>query len=216
LDLLLTGKAATWAETDINIIEIFAETAPTQTSINNFKTRFTKKYPRPINKIIPISFNIEIVEFKQSPEKSFLSYYKRVLTLISRIRAKDCKSTTTINTNPIPLTPFESAIFNIILRTFIRDIVDKKIKYFILKYIISPDRSLLNIYITVEDYYYYSSNLRAYAVCDYGTLSIMRQDLSSYLTTYIYKYIRSYRMIFFYFITVKLSNCLLRLRDSEC
>ena|SRR6266536_1676017 len=64
-------------------------------------------------------------------------------------------------------------------------------------------------------YYYYSSNLRAHAVCDYGTLPIMRQDLSSYLTTYIYEYIRSYRMIFFYPVTVKLSNYLLRLRDSE-
>src|SRR6266498_4656283 len=65
-------------------------------------------------------------------------------------------------------------------------------------------------------YYYYYSNLRAHAVCDYGTLPIMRQDLSSYLTIYIYKYIKSYRMVFFYLITVKLSNCLLRSRDSEC
>ncbi len=66
------------------------------------------------------------------------------------------------------------------------------------------------------DYYYYSSNLRALAVCDYGTLSIMWQDLSSYLTTYIYKYIRPFQMIFFCSIIVKLFNCLLRSRDSEC
>src|SRR6266536_3540108 len=66
-------------------------------------------------------------------------------------------------------------------------------------------------------YYYYSSNLRAHGVCDYGTLPIMRQDLSSYLTTYIYKYTRPFRMVFFFcLITVKLSNCLLRSRDSEC
>src|SRR6266498_2615255 len=69
--------------------------------------------------------------------------------------------------------------------------------------------------VNLTNYYYYSSNLRAHAVCDYGTLPIMRQDLSSYLTTYIYKYIRSYRMIFFCLVTVKLSNCLLRPRDSE-
>ncbi len=36
---------------------------------------------------------------------------------------------------------------------------------------------------------YYSSNLRAHGVCDYGTLPVMWQDLTSYLTTYIYKYI---------------------------
>ena len=64
-------------------------------------------------------------------------------------------------------------------------------------------------------YYYYSSNLRAYGVCDYDTLPVMWQDLTSYLTTYIYKYIRPYRMIFFCPVTVKLSNCLLRSRDSE-
>jgi len=68
------------------------------------------------------------------------------------------------------------------------------------------------------DYYYSSSsNLRAHGVCDYGTLPILWQDLSSYLTTYIYKYIRPFRMIFFFCpVTVKLSNCLLRSRDSEC
>ena len=65
-------------------------------------------------------------------------------------------------------------------------------------------------------YYYYSSNLRAHGVCDYDTLPVMRQDLTSYLTTYIYKYIKPYRMIFFYSVIVKLSNYLLRLRDSEC
>ncbi len=65
-------------------------------------------------------------------------------------------------------------------------------------------------------YYYYSSpNLRAHGVYDYGTLPIMRQDLSSYLTTYIYKYIRPFRMVFLCLITVKLSNCLLRSRDFE-
>ncbi len=74
---------------------------------------------------------------------------------------------------------------------------------------------LKNIYQN-DYYYYYSSNLRAHGVCDYGTLPIMRQGLSSYLTTYIYKYIRPYRMIFFCPVTVKLSNCLLRSRDSEC
>src|SRR6266536_3878747 len=47
-------------------------------------------------------------------------------------------------------------------------------------------------------YYYYSSNLRAHGVCDYGTLPIMRQDLSSYLTIYIYKYTRPFRMVFFF------------------
>ncbi len=47
-------------------------------------------------------------------------------------------------------------------------------------------------------YYYYSSssNLRAHGVCDYGTLPVMWQDLTSYLTTYIYKYIRPFRIIF--------------------
>ena len=63
--------------------------------------------------------------------------------------------------------------------------------------------------------YYYSSNLRAHGVCDYGTLPIMRQDLSSYLTTYIYKYIRPFRMVFFCLVTDKLSNCLLRSRDLQ-
>src|SRR6266536_1822242 len=64
-------------------------------------------------------------------------------------------------------------------------------------------------------YIFYSSNLRAHGVCDYGTLPIMRQDLSSYLTTYIYKYTRPFRMVFFCLVTVKLSNCLLRSRDSQ-
>src|SRR6266498_1437730 len=64
-------------------------------------------------------------------------------------------------------------------------------------------------------YYYSSSNLRAHGVCDYDTLPIMRQDLSSYLMIYIYKYTRPYRMIFFCPVTVKLSNYLLRSRDSE-
>ena len=65
-----------------------------------------------------------------------------------------------------------------------------------------------------EIYYYYSSsNLRAHGVCDYGTLPVMWQDLTSYLTIYIYKYIRPFRMIFFYPMTVKLSKCLLRLRN---
>ncbi len=68
----------------------------------------------------------------------------------------------------------------------------------------------------LDYYYYYSSNLRAHGVCDYGTLPVMWQDLTSYLTTYIYQYIRPYRMIFFCSVTVKLSNCLLRSRDSEC
>src|SRR6266498_1804811 len=58
-----------------------------------------------------------------------------------------------------------------------------------------------NIYIINDKfyyYYYYSSNLRAHGVCNYSTLPIIRQDLSSYLTTYIYKYTRPFRMVFFF------------------
>src|SRR6266511_869555 len=64
---------------------------------------------------------------------------------------------------------------------------------------VNVDRSRESRLLYYYYYYYYSSssNLRAHGVCDYGTLPIMRQDLSSYLTTYIYKYIRPFRMIFF-------------------
>ena len=47
---------------------------------------------------------------------------------------------------------------------------------------------------TLRYYYYYSSNLRAHAVCDYGTLPIMRQDLSSYPFASFKQEIKKYEM----------------------
>ncbi len=41
-------------------------------------------------------------------------------------------------------------MLDIIFRTFIRGIIDEKVKYSVLKYIISSDRFLLGIYTAVE------------------------------------------------------------------
>ncbi len=64
---------------------------------------------------------------------------------MSRVGAKNRKSIITT------LTLLKSAIFNIILRAFIRDIINKEVKYLVLKYIISSDRFLLGIYTTAEE-----------------------------------------------------------------
>jgi len=61
-----------------------------------------------------------------------------------RVGAKDRKSITAA------LIFLEFAIFDTILRAFIRGIINEQDKYLVLKYIIFSDRFLLSIYITAE------------------------------------------------------------------
>ena len=114
----------------------------TQFTIVSFKSLLCERFSNKIVEIIFVSFDVKLVELRQRDDESLADYYKRVIDLMQRIDAKNKFAFVVAFT----FTLFEFAMLNIILRAFIRDLLNSKIKKKITKDMISSNRSLRTIY----------------------------------------------------------------------
>ena len=109
--------------------------------IETFKILLCNRFSFQIEKVTTLSTKIELYEFKQSNEKFLISYYKRIAIHMQRINAKN----RIINAN-ISLIVLKIYILNTILKTFIKEISNSKIKKKTIKKIMTTNRFLTNVY----------------------------------------------------------------------
>ena len=112
LDMLLIENASNWSESNPKAIRLLAEPemTPTQQIIQQFRAVFCERFPSKAVKATSIPSDIEITELRQRPEETLSTYYKRVLNLMQRVRAKD-RPASTPNT---AFTLLESSMLDII------------------------------------------------------------------------------------------------------
>ena len=116
--------------------------------MNNFKTLLCEKF---LNKIVEtqfVSFEFELTELRQKFEKSLTNYYKKIINMMTRIEVKN--RSMLIFTLVDIFFLLKAAMLNIILRAFIRNLLNFEIKKKVTKNIINFDRSLRFIYRMIE------------------------------------------------------------------
>ena len=149
LDMLLIENASNWSESNPKAIRLLAEPEmiPTQQIIQQFRAVFCERFPSKAVKATYIPSDIEITELRQRPEETLSTYYKRVLNLMQRVRAKD-RPASTPNT---AFTLLESSMLDIILRASIRGLNNHEIRKEATRDMASTDRSLYMIYNLAEE-----------------------------------------------------------------
>jgi hypothetical protein len=96
-----------------------------------------------------MSIDVELAELKQKFDEILTFYYKRMTSLMQRVDARD-RSVQNSHASEFTLSFLESAMLNIILRAFIRELVDSEIRRKTTRNMISSDRFLKTIYQLVE------------------------------------------------------------------
>lgn len=146
LNMLLTEDAAEWADSYPDAIRLLEDPNPTQETVDSFKALLCDRFPSRIVEVVPVPFDVELSELKQKEDESLASFYKRVLSLMQRVGARD---------RPIAgstaLTILESSMLDMILRAFIRGINDLEVRKETIRGMIAIDRSLKNIYQLAEE-----------------------------------------------------------------
>ena len=106
-----------------------------------FKLLLCDRFSFQAEKVTILSTKIELYEFKQSDKESLIAYYKRVTIHMQKIDARD--RVVDANTFLIVLKVY---ILDTILRVFIKEISDSKIKKKTIKRMMTTNRSLTKIY----------------------------------------------------------------------
>lgn len=94
-----------------------------ETNVTTYKNLFQERFPVEVVETFIISFDLELSKLYQYHNEIINSYYKRVCSLILRIGAKDQLSDTK---NELSL--LESAMLDIILKAFVKGLVNKDMK----------------------------------------------------------------------------------------
>ena len=89
--------------------------------MNTFKSLLCERFFFKIVKIISMSFDVELAELRQRDDESLHAYYKRVINLMQRVEVKN-------RTLIVTLTLLESTMLDIILRVFIKNLVNTKVR----------------------------------------------------------------------------------------
>ncbi len=150
LNMLLVEDAAKWSEKDPDARRLLAEakSAPTEATVNNFRTVFCEAFPSREIEASPIPFEVELAELHQRPNEALSAYYKRVSALMKGVGAKDRPASTPASPG---LSPLESAFLDTVLRAFIRGLTDQEIRKEATRGMAQADRSLLGIYSLAEE-----------------------------------------------------------------
>src|SRR5947207_13413308 len=108
---------------------LLKEPSPTQDMIARFKIKFLEQFSESLVETEPVSFYMKISELKQNKNEFLLIYYKRVVIMIKKVSVRDQeRPVLSDQSTSNSLNNLESAMLNIILKTFIQEIADEEIK----------------------------------------------------------------------------------------
>jgi hypothetical protein len=115
--------------------------------MKSFKSLFCDRFLFRVVEVISISIDVELIELRQKQNETLTAYYKRVTDLMQRADVRDRSN---LHADEFILFSLKSVMLNIILRAFIRDLIDSEIRREVTREMISFDRSLKIIYQLIE------------------------------------------------------------------
>ena len=144
INLLLTDDAAEWAETNAEAAGLLSQEDPTPESVTAFRNLFQERFPAKTVETSNTSFDTELGEMKQKPDETINSYHKRLLALMLRYGVKD---------RPLAgsLSLLESAILDVIMKTFVRGLLDDEVRKETIRGLSAAGRSLRGLCSLAED-----------------------------------------------------------------
>jgi hypothetical protein len=113
----------------------------TQQTIENLKVLMCERFSSKIIEVMTILIDVKLSKLTQRAEEFLTSYYKRVSDLMQRTETRDKQFVR----NSI-LFFLKFIMLDTILRTFIRELFDSKIRKKVIRKMISANRSLKMIY----------------------------------------------------------------------
>lgn len=140
LNMFLIENVIKWSEKDSNIRRLLtkAKTALIYITVDNFRIVFCDAFSLKEVEIedLFISFEIKLVELYQRLNELLLIYYKIIYNLIKDVSVKDRLISTSVF---FEFNSLKSIFLNIILRAFIRDLIDFEIRKKVIKSITQID-----------------------------------------------------------------------------
>ena len=140
VDLLLTGEAATWAETFEEVSSLLSMVDPHLETVTRFKNLFQARFPAKSYDSTPTSFDDELHDLTQMKDESIGSYYQRVLAMMHKVGGRDRNSD-----GPL-LTILESTMLEMVIRAFVKGLRDDDVQQEATRNIKFADNSLYTIY----------------------------------------------------------------------
>lgn len=153
LDALLIEDASDWTESNPVAIRLLAEaeaapTAAQSQTVEKFRALFCERFPSKVMETSSIPFDLEIAGLRQRSEESLAAYYKRVTSMLQRVGVRDRPAPSSTITS---LSAVESIMLDMILRAFIRGLLDHNIRVEATRGMASQDRSLRSVYHIAEE-----------------------------------------------------------------
>ena len=139
LDLLLSGEAAEWVESNPEAVRLMATQSPTQATVSQFVSLLQERFPSKAVESSPVSFDLEVSELRQKQDESLKSYYSRTLNLMQKYGAKD-------RSIAVVLSLAESSLLDTFLRVWIKGLSDPSIKRKAAEGMGDPSRSMKAVY----------------------------------------------------------------------
>ncbi len=141
LNMLLIDKIIERFENHSNAICLLNDSFFIQNTVEIFKTIFCNRFSFRIVEIVSMFTDVKLIELKQKFDEILVSYYKRMTSLMQRIDARD-----RFLAKKSILSSLKSAMLNIILYAFIRELIDSKIRREAIRDMISANKFLKTIY----------------------------------------------------------------------
>ena len=147
-NLLLTDEAAEWTESNPDVITILTNPASDQAAVDRFKALLQDRFPAKSGELVTSTFESELEELHQRAEETLAAYYKRVVTLMGRVNARDRPTSAAIDATPLTL--MESAVLEMVMKAFVRGLHDEDIQLRATEGLATADKSLRGVYALAE------------------------------------------------------------------
>ena len=149
INMLFVNDATNWLENHLNAIRFLTKSSSNQLIVETFKFLLCERFSSKIVKTQSIFFATKLFDLKQKSNESLTIYYKRIINMMQRIDIRNRSITISIVVDTLSL--LESTMLNIILKAFIRDLSNQKIKKKIIKNMTATNKSLRFIYQLIEE-----------------------------------------------------------------
>lgn len=120
VDLLLADDAAVWAETTPGVAELLEDPDRTEDTLVH-QGPILPEIPCQDHRHASVHFDSEISGLKQLEDESLIAYYKRTVSLLSRVGGRDRPRSMTAARMPA-LSPLEAAMLDTLMRSFTRGV----------------------------------------------------------------------------------------------
>ena len=144
LNLLLAEDTTNQLETNSNTSRLIELETPTQENINQLTSLLKERFPSKAIKELPLSFDTELTELRQRPNKILILYYTRATNLIQKYRAKD-----RLVLRVLTLT--KSSLLDTFLRQQVKGLLNLDIKRKIAKDITTTDHSIRKVFTLADE-----------------------------------------------------------------